>query len=104
MTLTIGSTYIEDKDYWEIKPVGEVDIANAAKLRAALHDSYEKTPANVRLDASDLRYIDSTGLGVIIGAYGRMQENGHAIHIESPKVNVRKLLQVTSLDKIFCPQ
>jgi anti-sigma B factor antagonist len=102
--LTIDSQWNEKGSYWTIKPVGEVDIASAAKFRKALNDAYERTRADIRLDASELTYIDSTGLGVIIGAFGRIQENGHQICVENPRANVKKLLQITSLDKIFCSQ
>ncbi|MDR1571036.1 MAG: STAS domain-containing protein [Clostridiales Family XIII bacterium] len=102
MALTIDCRMIEGEGCWEIKLAGEVDIASAAKFRAALTESYDSRPADVRLDASELCYIDSTGLGVIIGAYGRMQANSHSIRIENPRANVEKLLHITSLDKIFC--
>jgi anti-sigma B factor antagonist len=104
MSLTIDSQWAEEEKHWIIKPAGEVDIANAAKFRKALSEAYERAQANIRLDASELTYIDSTGLGVIIGAFGRMQESGHQIYVEKPRANVKKLLQITSLDKIFCLQ
>ena len=102
MALTIDCELIENGDCWDIRLAGEVDIASAAKLRAALMESYGHKPANVRLNAAELCYIDSTGLGVIIGAYGKMRENSHSIYIENPRANVKKLLHITSLDKIFC--
>ncbi|MBR4075177.1 MAG: STAS domain-containing protein, partial [Firmicutes bacterium] len=48
-----------------------------------------------------LSYIDSTGLGVIIGAYGRMKEQGVSVKLLNPAKNVEKLLKITSLDRIF---
>jgi anti-sigma B factor antagonist len=102
MALRIDSKFTKSGNYWQIKPVGEVDIANVAKFRNALNEAYETERADIRLDASELSYIDSTGLGVIIGAFGRTQESGHQIYIENPRANVKKLLQITSLDKIFC--
>jgi anti-sigma B factor antagonist len=104
MALKIECKLMEDQDYWEIKLVGEVDIASASKFRAALTESYGQAPADIRLDASELSYVDSTGLGVIIGAFGRMQDKGHVVRIINPRPNVKKLLSITSLDKIFCSQ
>jgi anti-sigma B factor antagonist len=104
MALTIDKKLIEDNNYWRIKLVGEVDVASANKFREALSESYGASAADIVLDASELSYIDSTGLGVIIGSFGRMQENQHSIKIENARPNVKKLLQITSLDKIFCSQ
>jgi anti-sigma B factor antagonist len=104
MALTIDKKLIVDNNYWSIKLVGEVDVANANKFREALAESYEEQGADIVLDASELSYIDSTGLGIVIGAYGRMKERGHSISIKDARQNVKKLLQITSLDKIFCSQ
>jgi anti-sigma B factor antagonist len=92
----------ETSEYWKMKLSGEVDIESASKFRTALTEAYSKKPADIVIDASDLNYIDSTGLGVVIGAFGRMNEKGHKIVIEKPRTNIRKLLNITSLDQIFC--
>ena len=91
-----------DGEYWEMALEGEVDVASASKLRNALAEAYLDKPADIYINAEGLSYIDSTGLGVIIGAFGRMKENGHRIVIEEPRENVKKLLNITNLDKIFC--
>jgi anti-sigma B factor antagonist len=104
MALTIDKKLIVDNNYWSIKLVGEVDVANANIFREALAESYKERGADIVLDASELSYIDSTGLGIVIGAYGRMKERGHSISIKDARQNVKKLLQITSLDKIFCSQ
>ncbi|MDR0569781.1 MAG: STAS domain-containing protein [Clostridiales Family XIII bacterium] len=105
MALSVESRLIiNEREYWEVKLRGDVDIANAADFRAALREAYFEKPADIIIDASELSYIDSTGLGVIIGAYGRMRDKGHGILIENPKANVKKLLNITSLDKIFCQE
>lgn len=102
MALQIRKSFIESTGMWNLKVDGEIDVATAAELRKLLAIVYEKTPADIVLDMTGLCYIDSTGLGVLIGAYGRMQESGHRILIENPRENIAKLLRITSLDKIFC--
>ena len=101
MALNVTCVFDEERKYWNMEAEGEVDVATAAQLRALLTQRYEEIPADIVLDMAELCYIDSTGLGVLIGAYGRMKEKGHVIRIVNPRENIAKLLRITCLDKIF---
>ena len=103
MALQIQKSFDQEENQWNIFPTGEVDIATAASFRVALDDAFKEKPGNIALHFDDLGYMDSTGLGVIIGAYGRLKENGYKIVLSNPQENIQKLLHITSLDKIFCP-
>lgn len=104
MSLMMQSNFNEKDEKWDLVAAGEVDISTAPQLRAILDNAYQEKQADINLHLDELSYIDSTGLGVIIGAYGRMQENHNKITILNPKENIRKLLSITSLDKILCPE
>lgn len=104
MSLQLQSIFNEELEQWDLKAHGEVDIMTASKLRESLDGAYQEKKADIRLHLDDLTYIDSTGLGVIIGAFGRMQQNDNKIQIINPKGNIKKLLSITSLDKIFCTE
>ena len=104
MSLMMQSNFNEEIEKWDLVAEGEVDISTAPQLRAILDNAYQEKQADINLHLDELSYIDSTGLGVIIGAYGRMQENHNKITILNPKENIRKLLSITSLDKILCPE
>jgi len=102
MSLQMQSNYNNELEQWELKAKGEVDISTAPKLREYLDGAYQERRADIRLYLDELNYIDSTGLGVIIGAFGRMQETENRITLINPKDNIRKLLSITSLDRILC--
>lgn len=103
MAFNLVSNFNTEMRRWDLQIVDELDVSTAAKLRAEIDRIFEKTKANICIDATKLSYMDSTGLGVIIGAYGRMKENGgYRIVIVNPRDNIKKLLSVTSLDKILC--
>ncbi len=104
MTLQIRKSFDKEKGLWNITPEGDLDISSAPELRMALNDSYQEEKANIILHFDRLQYIDSTGLGVIIGAYGRMKENGNDISLQNPKENIKKLLRITNLDRLLCPE
>jgi anti-sigma B factor antagonist len=101
MSLSISGNYDEQNSRWDFDLVGEIDISNAQQLKQQLEAAYGANPANIYLDLEHLSYIDSTGLGVIIGVYGAIRGNGHKTIILNPKDNVRKLLRITSLDKVL---
>ena len=102
MSLQMQSSYNKDLEQWELTAKGEVDISTAPQLREVLDGAYHEIKADILLRLDELTYIDSTGLGVIIGAFGRMQENKNRITLINPKDNIKKLLNITSLDRILC--
>ena len=50
---------------------------------------------------SKLSYIDSTGVGVIVGIMKNLRSNGKDIKIINAKDNVRKIFSITGLDQII---
>jgi anti-sigma B factor antagonist len=102
MSAVINGSYDGDLNQWLYTVSGEVDISNAHLLKSKLETSYSEHAADLMIDVSDLGYIDSTGLGVIIGLFGQIRGAGHRIVLINPKENVKKLLRITSLDKVLC--
>ncbi len=101
MALQIDSHFNEKIKKWDIILYGEVDIFTAPDLRGVLELNFSENAQDMLLHLEHLNYIDSTGLGVLIGAYTKMQEKGKKITLLNPRENIEKLLCITSLDKIF---
>lgn len=102
MSFSINGSYADAEGRWRYILSGEVDIANAQQLKKELETAYSTRAADIEIDAGGLNYIDSTGLGVIIGVYGTMREGGHRIILTDVRDNVKKLLKITNLDKVLC--
>ena len=102
MTLSINANNNKEKGVWEFSLVGEVDISNAHYFRKQLETALAECRQNISIDLSELNYIDSTGLGVIIGVYGSVKKDGLSVKVLNPKDNVKKLLIISGLDKILC--
>src|SRR4051812_2055422 len=77
---------------------GELDLYNAAVVREALADVAERKPARVVVDLSEVDFIDSTALGVLIEARTKLQ-NRRAFLLAAPRVETRRALQVSGLDR-----
>ncbi len=81
--------------------VGEIDIYTAGKLKEKLVQMLNENNESIKINCEELEYIDSTGLGVLIGALKRVKQDSKNIIIVKPRTNILKLLNITGLNKIF---
>ena len=82
---------------YTIAVAGEVDISNADSLRNAIDLALEQPTDEVKLDFAQVSYIDSTGIGVLVGAAHHAVEHGKrfcAVHAQPPVMRVVQLLGV----------
>lgn len=71
---------------------GEVDVSNADQLRDAIDARLEAGTTRVVVDLSDVPYIDSTGIGVLVGAAHRAGEKKVRLEVARPQRNVARVL------------
>ena len=84
MSIDIKLKNDTDADFWEVLVAGELDVSTADEFKEYLHKLIDKGIKNIRLNLENLDYIDSTGLGVIIGILKRIKvENKEIIYIFS---------------------
>ena len=101
MSINIDSQLNSSNNYWEVSVDGELDVSTAEELKKYLHKLVDEKNIDMRLNVENLDYIDSTGLGVMIGILKRLKIESKEVYIEKPKNNVRKIFSITGLDKIF---
>jgi anti-sigma B factor antagonist len=80
--------------------VERLDAAAAPLFKKELIDNVEDQPRRVILDVSGVQFLDSTGLGVFVSLLKMMGSSG-VIGIVGAQPPVRRLLQITQLDRIF---
>src|SRR4051794_13383610 len=78
-----------------IAAVGEVDAASADVLRSAIFEVVDGGQSNVAVDMSDVSFIDSSGLRVLIAGYKAAEAAGGALTVQSPSDAVVRLLEIT---------
>jgi len=93
---------VEETDIGSVLHVaGEVDVASAAILRDAL----EGIPADSRrvvVDLSEVSFLDSTGLGVLVGEWKRSGEDtSPRFCLVVTRPEIRRVLEVTGLTSVF---
>jgi anti-sigma B factor antagonist len=79
---------------------GELDLYNAHEIRAALTDAADSNPERIVVDLSQVEFIDSTALGVLIEVRTRL-ENRRAFLLAAPGAETRRALEVSGLDRHF---
>lgn len=81
---------------------GDTDLHSAPELREALHDAIAEGATMVIVDLSGTTVIDSTSLGVLLGALKRLREREDGqIRLVVSRPEVRRILEITMLDRIF---
>lgn len=101
MSLEIQVYYNEEKDVWIIEPQGEIDIYTSPTFKNKVLDSYNEKKTDLVVDGEKLDYIDSTGLGALISIFKAIEEDENKIHLINIKPNIKKLFDITELDKLF---
>ncbi len=85
-------------EYTLCRPVGELDAYTVAAFRDALGELADKP--SVIIDLSEVPFMDSAGLGALIGGIRRARENGGDVAVACSRPTLTRLLHTTGFDRI----
>ena len=80
---------------------GSLDIATSPSLRATLMEAADRNDHEIVVDLSQLEFLDSTGLGALIGAHKRAAEHGGSVRLVAHEGQILRLLRITGLLEVF---
>jgi anti-sigma B factor antagonist len=81
---------------------GDVDLHSAPEFREALSKLVDgDTTRQVTLDLSDVTFLDSMAIGVILGAKKRLVASGRDLELVVGNPDIRRIFEITMLDRIF---
>ena len=86
--------------YTVVSLAGELDLYNANTVREALLECCGESPERLIVDLSEVRFIDSTALGVLIEARTRLP-NRKGFLLAAPGLETRRALEISGLDRHF---
>jgi anti-sigma B factor antagonist len=92
-TLTLTAT--QEDSICTLAVAGELDMANALSLSREL-ERLESTDTPLKVDLSELEFIDSTGIAILVTAYQRLGQRLQLVPSEA--LAVRRVLSLTGLD------
>lgn len=80
---------------------GEVDLFTAPELKQAISDAIEGGRTRVVVDLAQTTFLDSSGLGVLVGALQRLRDRGGALSIVNVDAAIARTFSITGLDQIL---
>lgn len=93
---------MEDKNTLVVQVSGELDLSTAEQFKLQVEQALANGKAqNLILDLSGVNFIDSSGLGVILGRYKTVTQNNGIIAIVNPKASVKKILELSGILRII---
>ena len=101
MTLSISTKYDEIESKWIVLPQGELNIYTSTKFKEEVLRAFDTKNVDLLIDGQELIYVDSTGLGALISILKKVKDNDNKIYLSNIKPNIRKLFDITNLDKLF---
>ena len=93
---------VSERDGWAVVAVaGEVDVATAPRLREQLIELVNNGRHHIVVDLSEVEFLDSTGLGVLVGALKRVRTNNGELALVCSEPRILKVFEITGLTKVF---
>ena len=80
---------------------GEIDVYTAPKLRERLVAVIDSGSYHLVVDLEGVEFLDSTGLGVLVGALKRVREHQGSLRLVCTRERLLKIFRITGLAKVF---
>ena len=95
-------SYRKDRSVLTMYFKGELDECASLAARQTMEAIiYANTFKTLILDLKELTFMDSTGIGVLLGRYKTLKKAGIPIYIQNPSVSINKILQISGLYEIM---
>ena len=80
---------------------GELEFGTVASLRTTFSDLAQEEAGAVVVDMAALRFIDSTGLSLLVQAKQRFADQGRRFELRSPTGRVSRVIEISGLAELF---
>lgn len=84
-----------------VEVAGEVDLFTAPELKTAITEGIDGGSKKVVIDLTETTFVDSTALGVLIGAVKRLRAAEGGLTIVNSDENIARTFEITGLDQIL---
>lgn len=99
MDIKVDTKQVKNGHVIEVQ--GEIDVYTSPRVKETINKLIEDKNYNLIINLEEVRYIDSTGLGVLIGALKRVREHNGSINLICTNPQIKKIFNITGLVKIF---
>ncbi len=99
MDLSLNTRTVGDRTIVEVG--GEIDVYTAPKLREALIELVQGGTYNIVVDMEQVEFLDSTGLGVLVGGLKRVRSHDGSMTLVCTQERLLKIFRITGLTRVF---
>lgn len=99
MDLTVNSVEREGRTLVVVE--GEIDVYTAPVLREHLNEAVADGKYHLVIDMTGVDFLDSTGLGVLVGSLKRIRSHDGSLHLVCDQERILKVFRITGLKKVF---
>ena len=99
MDLSLASRTEGDKTVVSVG--GEIDVYTAPKLREQIVQLVDDGQYHLVIDMEDVEFLDSTGLGVLVGGLKRVRAHDGSLRLVCTQERILKIFRITGLTKVF---
>lgn len=84
-----------------VKVIGEVTAESCSELREEIMNLSTRKPKEIVIDLAEVPFIDTSGLGVIVGLRTHTKKFGSTLTLINPQPRVMQVFRLTQLWKLF---
>lgn len=99
MELTVNSR--DENGRTVLQMQGEIDVYTAPVLREHLSEVISEGRNRLVIDMTGVDFLDSTGLGVLVGALKRIRSQDGSLQLVCDQEKILKVFRITGLTKVF---
>ena len=99
MDLTISTREAEGRTV--VSVAGEIDVYTAPRLREEITELVAAGTYDLVIDMSEVEFLDSTGLGVLVGGLKRVRAHDGSLRLVCTQERILKIFRITGLTKVF---
>lgn len=85
------------------QPAGRLDLLSASEFKRLLVDAVSHGRHQIVVDMGEVTYLDSSGLGALIGVLKAARLAGGDVRIARPREQAQVVLELTTLDRVLTP-
>lgn len=89
------------QDHMVLSVGGEIDVYTAPQLRQRLIELVEAGSKHIIVDMEQVEFLDSTGLGVLVGGLKRVRALDGSLRLVCSQERILKIFRITGLEKVF---
>lgn len=99
--MELGLEARTEGDHTVVSVAGELDVFTAPRLEEKLSELVADGQVQLIVDLSDVSFMDSTGLGVMVKALKWVQDKGGTLQVVAAEERIVKVFKITGLDGVM---